>query len=341
MFKEKIYLCRVSQKKIMKHLIKYCLFALIVVFISSCIKETSFEGGANLYGPSNGTLKDSLGDCKGIVIKGSYKKNVFLTDSNYLLVNVNVTTPGQYKIYSDTVNGFWFLGDGYVSAGSSTLKIKGFGKPTSALNTHFVLSYKNSACLFTVSVSDTSVVASTPVFRDYFPTTVGSNWGYKIAGLDTIHVQSSPKDTLIFGISHRVFYTSGSMKDTAFYRKSGHNYYRWGSLDGISSFSSLLFLKDDKPVSTQWESNIINTIFSGVPTQIKMRYTLMAVNTTRTVNNNVFDSVIQVKNDLQVKILGTYQSIQAFDTYYAKNVGLIELNIPGVIQQTLKRWKVY
>ncbi|MBX2931085.1 MAG: hypothetical protein KF781_03935 [Chitinophagaceae bacterium] len=321
--------------------IKYALVVLVILFAaSSCIKETSYEKGANTYGLSTGTLKDSLGNCKSIVIKGAYKKSAFLTDSNYILVSVNVTIPGQYIIYSDTINGFWFADSGYVSVGASTIKVQGYGKPTLAANTNFVLNYNNSACLFSVVVND-SLTSTLPVIRDYFPTTVGSNWGYDVVGLDSVHVKATAKDTIIDGNTYRVFYSSGSLNDTSFYRKSGADYFRWSALDNNSSPMSLLFLKENQPAATQWESNVVNTFLNGVPTQVKMHYTIMSVNTNRTVNAQVFDSVIYVKNELQYKVLSSFQTIQTIHTYFAKNIGLIELEAPGVIHQTLRRWKVY
>jgi hypothetical protein len=322
----------------MKHFISFCC---IVFLLSACIKETSVEKGANIYGQSTGTLKDSLGNCKSISINGTYKKNKTLTDSNFISVQVNVSIPGQYIIYSDTVNGCWFIDSGYVTVGSSTVKIQGYGKPTIAGIADFILNYQNSACLFSVPINDTTPVIPPVLVRDYFPTTIGSNWGYDVVGLDTLHVSASAKDTTIAGNVHRIFYSSGSMSDTAFYRKTGNEYFRWSSIDGTNNALAVLFLKENMPVNTQWETNVVNTVLNGIPTQAKMKYTLMAVNTNRTVNTNIFDSVIYVKNELQYKIMGNFQTIQTIHTYYAKNVGLIELEAPGILHQKLRRWKVY
>lgn len=317
-------------------------FIIVALFIFSCAKETSRERGANAFGKSVGTLRDSLGNCQSIIVRGTYKADTVLTDSNYLIVRVSVTTSGQYKIFSDTANGFWFLDSGYVVAGTQTLKIRGYGKPILPLNTNFVLSYNNSICLFTVNQTTPPPVL--PVVRDYFPTTIGSNWAYNVAGFtDTLHVSASAKDSVIAGNSHRVFYSTRgtTFRDTGFYRKQGNDYFRWDELDGNSTPISLLFLKENTPVLTQWNSNVVNTIVNGLPTQGRMRYTLMAVNTTRTVGANVFDSVIHVRNELQYLVLGNFQTVQTFNTYFAKNVGLIEFDIPGVYLQTIKRWKVY
>lgn len=318
---------------------------LVVAFaclLAACDKETSYEKGANVFGKSLGTLKDSLGNCQSIVVKGKVNADTVFTDSNYLIVKVNITTSGQYKIFSDTVNGIWFLDTGYVAAGTQTLKIRGYGKPILPINANFILSYNNSICLFTCSLTTAAPVL--PIIRDYFPTTIGSNWAYDVAGFtDTLHVSASNKDTTIAGNAHRIFYSfrGASFKDTGYYRKDVNDYYRWDKLDGNSASVALLYLKESNPILTQWNSNVVNTIVSGLPTQARMHYTLLAVNTTRTVNGNAFDSVIQVKNELQYMVLGNFQTAQSFDTYFAKNIGLIEFNIPGLYLQTIKRWKVY
>lgn len=315
-----------------------------VVLIHACTKETSFETGKNFTSKAEGTLKDSLGNCRNIVVKGNYKVDSILRDSNYLIVQVTITASGQYLISSDTVNGFWFRDSNYVAAGTSTLKIRGYGKPILPVNTQFTLTFNNSACLFNINLSGTTTPpVITPVFRDYFPTTIGSNWGYNVAGFtDTLHVYAANKDTTISGNSYRILYGArGIIKDTAFYRKNANDYFRWDALDLNSGRMALLFLKDNQPVNTTWESTMANTIYMGLPTEVKMKYTLMNVNFTRVVNGNSFDSVIHVKNDLQYKILGTFQTIQTIHTYFAKNVGLIEFDAPGLYNQKLFRWRVY
>jgi hypothetical protein len=312
-----------------------------VLLLAACTKETSYETGANLFGMAAGTLKDSIGDCKGIVVKGKYSADTVLTDSSYILVQVSITASGNYSIYSDTVNGFWFRDSGYSVAGNRTLKIRGYGKPILPLNTDFDIFFNNSACTFTVFLI---TPPSTTVFSDYFPTTVGSNWGYDIAGSpDTLHVFASNDNTTFAGNSYRVFYShfDPTVKDTTYFRKSGNNYSRYEALDDFSNPVDLLFLKDDQPILHNWLSPIVNTTLVGVPTEVRMSNTLLSVHQPRTVNGFVFDSVIQVKSDLQYKVVGVFQNQVTYNIYYAKNVGLIEVDIPGSFSQKIRRWRVY
>ena len=103
----------------------------------------------------------------------------------------------------------------------------------------------------------------------------------------------------------------------------------------------ILFLKDNQPILSQWESPISNTTYLGTATEVKMRFTILAMNTTVTVNGNVIDSVINVQNDLQYKLFGTYTTATTFNTFFAKNIGLINLDAPASFSQTIRRWKIY
>lgn len=327
----------------MKQLIgKLSLIVLIAVLIVACAKETSYESGQNIGGKSVGTLKDSLGDCQGIAIKGTYKADTSLTDSNFVLVQVNVTTPGQYVIYSDTSNGFWFRDSGYTTAGLQTIKLKGYGKPLLSVNTDFIVTYNNSFCIYTVTLTSVTVA---PVISDYFPTSIGSNWAYDEAGSsDTLHVDATSKDSTIAGNSYRVFISkqAGIAIDTSFYRKSNGDYFQFGTYDANTPVPfEFIFLKDNQPAGTQWDSPTASTSYNGIPTQVRMHYIILAKNTSVTLNGNLIDSVIKVQNDLQYKVLGSFQTVTTGYTYFAKNIGLIDIEVPGFFSQIIRRWKIY
>ncbi len=324
---------------------KLLLFISIAVLVAACAKETSYESGSNVNGQSVGTLKDLLGNCQDIVVNGTYKVDTALTADNYVLVQVNVTTPGQYNIYSDTSNGFWFRDSGYTSAGLHTIKLKGYGKPIFLLNTDFIVTYNNSFCTFTVTLSGT---VATPVISDYFPTSIGSNWAYDVAGsTDTMHVDATAKDSIVTatGTSYRVFITkqAGVPTDTSIYRKdNAGNYYQYGAFDAYTTTPfEYIFLKDNQPAGTQWDSPTATTTYNGLSTEVKMHYIILAKNTSVTLNGNLIDSVIKVQNDLQYKVLGSFQTVTTGYTYFAKNIGLVDIELPGFYSQIIRRWKVY
>jgi hypothetical protein len=325
----------------MKVSIKFLLGICFIFIIGGCIKEYSLERNSLTGSISLGSLKDSLGNCQGIEIKGKYYADSTLTDSNFVLVKVNITNPGKYVTGTDTSNGFWFRDSGYVIPGLQTIKLKGFGKPILPLNTAFTVNYNNTVCTFEISLA---AILPPNIIRDYFPTEVGSNWGYNVSGSsDTLHVDATSKDSVIGGNTFRVFIGKQNLvpNDTAYYRKNSGNYYRYAALDANSPKVEILFLKDNQPILSQWESPISNTTYQGVATQVKMRFTILAMNTTVTVNGNSIDSVIKVQNDLQYKVFGVYTTAVTFNTFFAKNIGLINLDAPASFSQTIRRWKIY
>jgi hypothetical protein len=134
----------------MKRLI-FIALPICILVVLSCQKETSFETGINSL--SQGTLKDSAGDCKPIVISGAYTENQPLDASNFVTVTVDVAAAGTYNIFTDTMNGFWFSDSGFFAApGTYTVTLKGGGKPILPIDVDFDVSYGTSFCFFTVEV---------------------------------------------------------------------------------------------------------------------------------------------------------------------------------------------
>jgi len=321
---------------------KLFLFLFIAVAMASCAKESSYESGNNINGKSEGTLKDTLGNCQGITIQGIYRADsTLIADSNYILVQINATKPGQYNIYTDTANGFWFRDTGYTTAGAHTIKLKGYGKPLLAINTDFIVTYNNSFCILTVPL--TTIVVP-PVISDYFPMSIGSNWNYDVTGsADSLHVDATPQTANYLSNIYTRFIgkQTGATNDTSYYRKSGTDYYQYDALDVFSAPMEINFLKEGQPAGTQWETPAVTTSYNGIPTQVKMHFILLGVNTSMIINNMQIDSVIRVQNDLQYKVLNAFQTVSTGYTYYAKNIGLVKIDFPGFYGQTIRRWKIY
>ncbi|MDX1954377.1 MAG: hypothetical protein SFU20_02525 [Chitinophagaceae bacterium] len=136
---------------------------LVLMILVSCQREVSFE---NSNTPSDGALQaDISGNCQGIVVTGSYKKDTTLNNTNYVDVTVTVATPGAYKIYTDTVNGYYFNATGtFTAAGSSTVRLQATGKPLTAGTNNFTLNYDSTQCFFTVTVTEAGSSSGTSVF---------------------------------------------------------------------------------------------------------------------------------------------------------------------------------
>src|SRR5690349_16667168 len=114
-----------------KHLLLFLTFTGLVL-MNACQKEHSLE---NANGASEGTLQDDgTGDCLPKTVAGTYVVGTQLdVTANYIEVQVNVTKPGSYIIYTDTVNGMYFRTSGnFATAGTTTVRLKGNGTPQAA-----------------------------------------------------------------------------------------------------------------------------------------------------------------------------------------------------------------
>ncbi|MBL7742786.1 MAG: hypothetical protein JNN00_04845 [Chitinophagaceae bacterium] len=140
---------------------KRFLFLLVItglVLMNACQKEYSFENGT---GPSAGTLQDDgAGDCLPKTVAGAYVVGTILNGTtNYIEVQVNVTTAGSYTIYTDTVNGVYFRATGvFTTTGLNTVTLKGNGTPVAAGIHNFIVSYGTSGCSIAVTTSGTLAV---------------------------------------------------------------------------------------------------------------------------------------------------------------------------------------
>lgn len=123
-----------------------------IVIMNACQKEVSTETGDN---PSVGSLKsDVSGDCLPKTVNGTYEAGTALiTTTNTLTVDVNVTKTGNYLIYTDTVNGYFFRTSGiFTTTGTSTVTLKGIGTPLGAGVNNFIVHYDTSSCSVPVTV---------------------------------------------------------------------------------------------------------------------------------------------------------------------------------------------
>ena len=307
------------------------LFLGITLFIVACTKESSYESGLGIYSTAAGTLKDSLGNCQNITINGTYLVDTVMTDSNYVVVTANITTPGNYKIYTDTVNGFWFRDSAYIlGTGTQTFKLKGYGKPILPLTSNFTVYFNTSYCLFSVPLGTSGTVVSAT--GDFFPTTVNSNWTYQSLLGDTVKYTCTNYNVTILGKTYKVF--TSNKNDTAIYRKDSlqGNYYTYGTFAADSRLIEYKFLDDKVALNSFWESDTLSTSTFGFPITYKIRFTIEAKNLPYTVNGNVFNNVIKVKQEVLIQAspgLFTVQSSETTYSYYARKVGLVWLDSPN------------
>ncbi len=143
---------------------------ILVVFLLSL---TAFSCQKGIVWQSEGELqKDNVGMCLPVSVGGTYSVNQLLADSNYLTVSVNVTLPGTYNIYTDTVNGYSFKAAGtFESKGVRSVKMIAVGKPVISGINNFSIFYNQSVCEAAVTVVGKDSVTppvsqATYIFKD-------------------------------------------------------------------------------------------------------------------------------------------------------------------------------
>jgi len=69
--------------------------------------------------------------CSSAVVQGQFFKGQALTASNVIRMNINVSQPGSYNIYTEIKNGISFKASGsFASTGTQTITLLGTGTPT-------------------------------------------------------------------------------------------------------------------------------------------------------------------------------------------------------------------
>lgn len=115
--------------------------------------------------------------CSATKVRGVYQLNKELDpDENYIEVTLNVTAPygATYVIETNTVDGIYFKGSGMLNTASQTVKLQGYGTPTSVENKVMTITSNSSS---DVSTCKATVVVSYPtksVFAfGYYENTAG------------------------------------------------------------------------------------------------------------------------------------------------------------------------
>jgi hypothetical protein len=322
--------------------------SVIILFlfcIDACKKEASFETGIGTGGDAIGSIVDSSGNCREIIVKGTYKVDSIFTDSNYLVIKLNISSRGKYKVSTDSSNGFWFIDSGYIlTPGIQTVKVKGHGKPLLPLITPKVVTFDSSSCVININCGVLPLTSN----NDYFPTTVGSNWAYYYG--TNLQDTSNTSVSNLYGIiglnAYSIFVSSyQGLNDTTFYRKDvSGNYYQYVSLlDTSSGPIDYPFLKDYKSVNDTWETDSVRGILNGQAVTVKYKFTMLAKNQPYTFNSINYTDVIKIKEEAFIKsaFVSTYPTTAVFTdySYYARNIGWVASEYPAspTDNVTLKR----
>lgn len=330
----------------MKKTTLFFSFFLIAIFFSACSKELSVET-TGFGGTAKGTLTDSAGNCKNIVVKGSYVVGQSVGDSNYALINVNFTAQGKYKIKTDTVNGLWFIDSGFATkTGSVLVKVLAKGKPILPQRSNFVVTFNGSVCTFSLSSSNPGAN------NDYFPNTFGSSWTYQFVPplqtppnwfTTTVLTSTYPIDTL----TYFEFQQTDSMNNKAsyYFAKDGKgNYFAYSTiefdyttvLDSIvpvsKSYVSYPFMKESANVGETWTVQQPGTSwYKGKSGTSQALFTVIQKGTPYTAGGTTYSDVIAMKREIQFQASGSttgFAKITEGTAYYARGTGLVDQQFP-------------
>jgi hypothetical protein len=134
------------------------------------------------------------------------------------------------------------------------------------------------------------------------------------------------------------FYNDGASVDSfGYYRRAGADYFEWidmGSFVGLDNpyWMEYTFLKDNLAAGGTWMSQQFSgqvTPTTGAPFTATLRweFTITGQNIPVTVNGIPYTNVIQVKQELKQQAGTSWVLIAWFDSYYAKDKGLIKQDL--------------
>ncbi|MEI9947294.1 MAG: hypothetical protein WDN26_24170 [Chitinophagaceae bacterium] len=104
-------------------------------------------------GPAVFALEGSPGSCMNYNLSGTYVAGTALNTSNFVTINVSVTSPGTYNISTVVSNGIVFSGSGaFIATGAQTIKLTASGTPAAAGNTNIPVTAGTSTCSFAIAV---------------------------------------------------------------------------------------------------------------------------------------------------------------------------------------------
>lgn len=335
-----------------KLLINCCLLIAFTAYLGGCKKEISLESGAGL-GDAAGILTDSSGNCKHADVKGDYNINEDLLDSNYVKVYVNFTSIGKYLIYTDTVNGMWFLDSGYAqNTGAAIITLRGRGRPEIAGTADFNLKFGSSRCSFSVTAGGPNNGSSS---FDYLPTRAngwiryGLSPAFDLGGgktLDTFRTTISPSIIAPLNSSRTYYqYNTTPTNDVALFTKGVVGQY-WSvgtpEFDYLYVYDSIVnnesieyYYLVDNPGATPWETAILragiydpatgNWLFGGA--RLKLR--VLATNLSGTYNGIRLNNIIKMERKmLFVPETGPNKGVELTlligNVSYAKGIGMVE-----------------
>ncbi|MBL7699231.1 MAG: hypothetical protein JNK79_13790 [Chitinophagaceae bacterium] len=167
---------------------------------------------------------------------------------------------------------------------------------------------------------------------DYLPLTIGSTWKYVDLGNPTYSHTVTAGDFV--DIDGRQYWPQGSdnLEDTFYYRKNGHEYYEWLTIDYNGSVANppsveLIILHDDFSEGQSWQSpDIFLGELSGIPNVYAKLESTIVLKGAITVNGVEYPDAIQVETKLLFSLDGGTSYVDtgsSFTRVFAKGKGIV------------------
>src|SRR6476646_12230775 len=128
-------------------------FICIPEIVSSCGFEVEVTGQQVLQ--ADYTIAGAPNSCTNVQVLGDYQQNKQLTTSNTATVSVHVTSPGDYTIHTDTLDGISFSASGhFTQAGDQSVTLMGAGTPERPENLRFTVQGNGNSCSFSLTIEN-------------------------------------------------------------------------------------------------------------------------------------------------------------------------------------------
>lgn len=299
--------------------------------------------------PAVFTLAGNPDVCLDYILAGNYAAGTAMTAANTVTIKVNVTTAGTYDLTTQASNGITFSGSGVLATNQQTITLTASGTPVQPGSTNIPVDAGGTACHFTIDVTSQF---------DYFPRTANSNWSYQFDddANDSIWIRAKAGTVVLEGNSYTLFEAADSAADFfdyGVYRKSGGDYHTYLSVDDTRGLE-YIFLKDNVPQNTTWESDSVGVELSGIPVYIRIALKIEQKDISVAVGGVTYPNTIVVTEKYEY-YTGTgwadmTDQLGYYKSYYARNVGMIKFesyyeagnaNPPLEYKQELRRYQVF
>ncbi|HEV8081730.1 MAG TPA: hypothetical protein VGP55_00930 [Chitinophagaceae bacterium] len=293
---------------------------------SQCTFTINF-GSSAIY-----TLGGSGGNCTPFTLGGIYQQGILLNPTNSVQLEVTVSALGNYTISTGTVNGVSFVNSGtFTTTGLQIITLAGGGTPVNAGPQDFVITGGTSTCNFTIPF-----LPGVAPSGDYFPTTLNSHWTYgRIGGTssDSVHYMVINYSPMFIGNTYSTITADlvppTGVPDSSYYRKPGGDYFEYVNYSNYIPFDQpvdgeFIFIKDNVPVGTNWQSPNVSGSISGLPFSGYIEMTLLEKAVPVTIGTFNFPDVIKIKYEFF--ITGSPVAIETNVRWFARNVGEIHFD---------------